>query len=124
LGHIDREYPSKLDHVINEACEVRPPRDLHPAFYGSYDWHSSVHAHWLLARALRLSPAMAQAGAARSVMDRHLTSENIAAEVAYLRQARRETFERMYGWAWLLMLAAELRLGAGEGDGAAREGFA
>jgi len=123
LSHIDREYPSKLDHVINEACEVRPPRELHPVFYGSYDWHSSVHGHWLLARALRLSPGMAQAGAVRGVMDAHLTAEKIAVEVAYLKQARRETFERTYGWAWLLKLAAELRVGAEDEASAEREAF-
>lgn len=118
LGHIDREYPSKLDHVINEACDLVSPRELHPCFFGSFDWHSSVHAHWLLVRAARLSPGIAQGAAVRNVMDRHLTPENVRVEAAYLGRPRSETFERMYGWAWLLKLAAELRLLAREANAA------
>ena len=115
LGHIDREYPSKLDHVINESCDLVSPQELHPCFFGSFDWHSSVHAHWLLVRAARLTPGIAQGAAVRDVMDRHLTAENVAVEHAYLKRPRSGTFERMYGWAWLLKLAAELRLLAAEG---------
>ena len=110
LGHIDREYPSKLDHVINDPCDLVSPRDLHPCFFGSFDWHSSVHAHWLLMRAARLEPGIAQSAAVRDVMDRHLAPENIRVEATYLKRPRSETFERTYGWAWLLKLAAELRL--------------
>ncbi len=110
LGHIDREYPSKLDHVINDECDLRSPRELHPCFFGSFDWHSSVHAHWLLVRAARLVPGIAQGAAVRDVMDRHLTAANVAVEASYLKRPRSETFERTYGWAWLLKLAAELRL--------------
>ncbi len=116
LGHIDREYPSKLDHVVNDECDLLSPRALHPAFFGSFDWHSSVHAHWLLARALRLAPDLQQAGAIIEVMDRHLTPDNVTIEVAYLKQPRRATFERTYGWAWLLKLAAELSMGKSEAD--------
>ncbi|MCC6321443.1 MAG: DUF2891 domain-containing protein [Phycisphaerales bacterium] len=124
LGHIDREYPSKLDHVINDECELLGPRTLHPVFFGSFDWHSSVHGHWLLARALRLEPTLPQAGAIRGVFDRHFTASNVAAEVAYLRQRQRGTFERMYGWSWLLKLACELRLGAAAEGGSGGGGGA
>lgn len=109
IGHLGREYPNKLDHVINDASEVRGPRDLHPIFYGSFDWHSSVHAHWLLVRALRLYPNLAQAAELRTLLDARFTLENVAGELAYLSQKLRTTFERPYGWGWLLKLAAELR---------------
>lgn len=109
LGHFDREYPNKLDHVINDPAEVQGPRALHPVFYGSFDWHSCVHGHWLLVRALRNYPALAQAEQLRALLDKRFTPENVKAEVDYLRKPRRETFERTYGWAWLLKLAAELR---------------
>ncbi|MBX3378096.1 MAG: DUF2891 domain-containing protein [Phycisphaeraceae bacterium] len=116
-SHIDREYPHKLDHVIRDAGDLRSPRQLHPVFYGSFDWHSSVHAHWVLVRALRLSPGLGAAGEIRALLDRRLTEEAVAGEVAYLRQPGRGAFERPYGWAWLLKLAAELRLGATGGGG-------
>ncbi|MFN7021705.1 MAG: DUF2891 domain-containing protein [Phycisphaerales bacterium] len=115
LGHIDREYPSKLDHVINDERDLLGPRALHPVFYGSFDWHSSVHGHWLLARVLRLCPSVVHAAAIRAVFDAHFTPPNVAAEVAYLRQPGRATFERMYGWSWLLKLACELHVGAASG---------
>lgn len=121
LGHIDREYPNKLDHVMNDAGEVRPPRDLHPIFYGSFDWHSSVHGHWLLVRALRRYPALARGEEVRALLDARFTDEAVRVETAYLSRPRRETFERTYGWAWLLKLGAELvparaSVGAGEND--------
>jgi hypothetical protein len=112
LGHAEREYPNKLDHVINDACDLRAPRELHPVFFGSFDWHSCVHGHWLIVRALRTTPEMSNAAAARALLDRRITPANVQAEAEYLRQPSRGTFERTYGWAWLLKLAAELRLGA------------
>jgi hypothetical protein len=117
LGHVEREYPNKLDHVMNEACEVRSPRELHPVFFGSLDWHSCVHGYWLMVRALRLAPTLAQEGAIRELFDRRFTAANVGAEVEYLRQPLRGTFERTYGWAWLLKLGAELRLGAEKAAG-------
>ncbi|MES3033480.1 MAG: DUF2891 domain-containing protein [Gemmatimonadota bacterium] len=108
LSHVTREYPNKLEHVLTGAHDLRSPRELHPVFYGSYDWHSSVHGHWLLARLLRRMPALPQAGAIRQLLDAHLTPANVAAEVAYLEPPQRATFERPYGWAWALMLSAEL----------------
>src|SRR5690242_4720475 len=101
LAHIDREYPNKLDHVINDATELRSPRDLHPIFFGSFDWHSSVHGHWLLVRALRNYPKLGQAAEVRQLLDARFTAENVAAEVEYMGRPRRETFERPYGWGWL-----------------------
>ncbi|MEK6703999.1 MAG: DUF2891 domain-containing protein [Planctomycetota bacterium] len=111
LSHIDREFPNKLDHVMNDATEIRSPRQLHPIFYGSFDWHSCVHGHWLLIRALRLYPTLAQGAELRTLLDKRFTPQGVAAEVAYLARPLRGTFERTYGWAWLLKLAAELRLG-------------
>jgi len=108
LGHVMREYPNKPDHVLRDAADVRAPRALHPLFYGSFDWHSCVHGYWLLARLYRRFPALAEAAAIRRLFDAQITAENVAGERAYLHQPMREGFERPYGWAWLLMLAAEL----------------
>ena len=108
LSHVEREYPNKLDHVLNDADDVRSPRSLHPIFYGSFDWHSCVHGYWLLATVLRLQPDIAEANDIRALFNRQLTIPNVAAELAYLDQPSRAGFERPYGWAWLLMLNAEL----------------
>ncbi len=108
LGHVTREYPNKLDHVLRGPQDVRGPRDLHPVFYGSFDWHSCVHGYWLLARLLRRHPQMPEAEAVRALFDGHLTDEKVAAETAYLAEPGRAGFERPYGWGWLLMLAGEL----------------
>jgi hypothetical protein len=109
LKCVRQEYPSKLDHVMNGAGEVQAPRALHPAFYGCFDWHSAVHGHWMLVKLLREHPGLTRGGEIRAVLDENLSSERIAAEVAYLGQGNRRSFERTYGWAWLLKLAAELR---------------
>lgn len=115
LSHIGREYPNKLDHVMNSAAEVKGPRDLHPIFYGSFDWHSCVHGYWLLVRALRLYPALGQAIEVKQILQTSFTPENVAKETEYLSQPLRGTFERPYGWAWLLKLAAELQAPAADG---------
>ena len=109
LKCVRQEYPNKLDHVMNGAEEVKGPKALHPAFYGCFDWHSSVHGHWMLVRLLRTHPHMAKAAEIRAVLDENLAPERIAAEVAYFGQPNRRSFERTYGWAWLLKLAAELK---------------
>ncbi len=109
LKCLRQEYPNKLDHVMNGAGEVRAPKALHPAFYGCFDWHSAVHGHWMLVRLLREHPGMARAGEVRAVLSENLTPDRIAAEVAYLGQGNRRSFERTYGWAWLLKLSAELQ---------------
>ena len=109
LDCVHREYPNKIAHVMQGDDDAKPPRQLTPAFYGCYDWHSAVHAHWLLARAARLFPDAPSSVQARAALARSLTPENIATETAYLRGAGRTSFERPYGLAWLLQLAAELR---------------
>lgn len=109
LACVHQEYPNKIAHVLQGDDDVAPPRELTPAFYGCYDWHSSVHGHWLLARLARLDPDASYAAAARAALARSLTPEKIAGEVAYLRGEGRVSFERPYGLAWLLQLAAELR---------------
>ena len=111
LGHVTREYPNKLDHVLNAAEDARPPRALHPIFYGSFDWHSCVHGYWTLSRLLRLFPEMARAKDIERLFETAFTKKNVAGELAYLKRPLSAGFERPYGWAWLLMLAAELRRG-------------
>lgn len=112
LANVECEYPNKLDHVMGGAHDVQTPRALHPAFYGSFDWHSCVHMHWLLARLRRLFPALSQRAAIAAVFDRHLTPDTIAGECAYLARPEARAFERTYGWAWLLELAHELQRAA------------
>lgn len=109
LKGIGREFPNKLDHVMSDAAGVKTPRELHPAFYGCFDWHSSVHGHWMLVRLLRLQPDMPEAAAIRQALRANLTKTSLEAEAAYLKQPGTGSFERTYGWAWLLKLAAELR---------------
>ena len=109
LAGIIREYPNHPGHVINDPDDLRPPRDLHPAFYGCFDWHSAVHGHWMLVRVLRLFPVLPEAGAIRAALNAHLTPTNLKNEAGYFRQPNRQSFERTYGWAWLLKLAQELR---------------
>ena len=114
LAHVTREYPNKLDHVLNDAGDLAPPSALHPVFFGSFDWHSCVHGYWLLARVRRAYPDAPEAARVRELFDAQLTPEKVAGEVAYLAQPMRATFERPYGWAWLLMLAGELARDQGD----------
>jgi len=109
LTCVHKEYPNKIAHVLSGDADVQPPRSLTPAFYGCYDWHSAVHAHWLLARIARRFPGSETANAARAALAVSLTPENIGPEVDYMRGQGRTSFERPYGLAWLLALAAELR---------------
>jgi hypothetical protein len=109
LKCVTKEFPNKPDHVVNDAGDLKSPRAMHPAFYGCYDWHSSVHGHWMLARLLRLYPAIPEVPKIRAALDENLSAQNIAIEVAYLDQPNRQSFERTYGWAWLLKLAEELK---------------
>ncbi|MEU5823206.1 DUF2891 domain-containing protein [Streptomyces sp. NPDC047803] len=120
LANVVREYPNAPAHLYGGPEELVEPRVLHPAFYGGYDWHSTVHMHWLLVRLMRRFAHTGDLPATlttrvREVLDTHLTPENLAVEAAYLRG--RPHFERPYGWAWLVALAAECRaLGTPEGD--------
>src|ERR1700704_6027572 len=109
LACVHKEYPNKIGHNLNSDKDVAPPRVLTPAFYGCYDWHSSVHGHWLLARLARTFPDAPFAAPARAALRESLSAENIAAEAKYLRGEGRASFERPYGLAWLLQLGAELR---------------
>jgi len=108
LGHVWREFPNKLDHVMADAADARAPRALHPIFYGSFDWHSCVHAYWMLARLLRRFPDLDAAPAIRALFDAQFTPDKVAAERAYLSAPTARGFERPYGWGWLLQLAHEL----------------
>jgi hypothetical protein len=109
LKSITREYPNKPDHVLNQPGDARGPRALHPSFYGSYDWHSSVHGHWMLVRLLKVRPGLPGAADIRRTLNATLSAANLAAEADYLKRPGAASFERMYGWAWLLKLAEELQ---------------
>jgi hypothetical protein len=108
LKCINRELPNKPEHVINSSTDVQSPRALHPAFYGCYDWHSSVHGHWMLVRLLKTFETLPESKQIRKAINENITVDNIRAEAAYLAQPNRQSFERTYGWAWLLKLAEEL----------------
>lgn len=109
LDCVHREYPNKIAHVLDGDEDARPPRALTPVFWGCFDWHSSVHGHWLLARLARLEPEGEFVAAARAALERSFTAAGVRGEVEYLERPGREGFERPYGLAWLLQLCAELR---------------
>jgi hypothetical protein len=109
LDCIHREYPNKIAHAMNSDADAKPPRELTPAFYGCYDWHSSVHGHWLLVRVSRRLPSSDVAVKAKTALAASLTRSNLEREAAYLNSPGRATFERPYGLAWLLQLASDLR---------------
>ena len=109
LKGIDREYPNKPGEVLRGEADIMGPRAMHPAFFGSFDWHSSVHGHWLLVRLLKLYPDMLGAAEVRSRLGAHLSAAKLAAEAAYFEPKENRSFERMYGWAWTLRLALELK---------------
>jgi hypothetical protein len=112
LTNVVRAYPRHVAHLMSGPGEELEPRRVHPAFYGSYDWHSAVHMHWLLARVSRLHPSLSRQAEIERVLDEHLAAQALAAELRYFQSAAGRTFERPYGWAWLLELQAELlRLG-------------
>jgi hypothetical protein len=108
LGHVTREYPNNLDHALAEPVDARTPRELHPIFYGSYDWHSCVHSYWLLAYLLRRYPHFAPAAEIRALFEAQFVADKVTAECAYFERPTARRFKRPYGWAWLLKLAAEL----------------
>ncbi len=108
LACVHREYPNKIAHILNGDADALPPRVLTPAFYGCFDWHSAVHGHWLLVRLLRMIPKAKFEHHARHALLRNLTKENLLQEARYMQGEGRASFERPYGMAWLLQLAAEL----------------
>ncbi len=113
LACVAREFPNKPSHVYDRVSEVVPPSQATPAFFGCFDWHSAVHGHWTMVRLLRLFPDLPEAEAIRAALDRHLTPAALARELAFFREPRSATFERPYGWAWLLRLGAELHQAPG-----------
>ncbi|MBD0270511.1 MAG: DUF2891 domain-containing protein [Acetobacteraceae bacterium] len=108
LGHVRREYPNRLDQTLSGPGDLRPPSELHPVFYGSYDWHSCVHSYWMLARLLRRFPDAPEAPAIRALFEAQFAPAKVEAERAYLAMPTARGFKRPYGWAWLLKLAEEL----------------
>jgi hypothetical protein len=108
LKNLRREYPHKPGIVFAGPAEVKNPKAWHPAFYGSFDWHSSVHGHWMLVRLLRLFPDLPQKEEVRAVLREHLTAANLQTEADTFAGKEQKSFERPYGWAWLLKLAEEL----------------
>src|SRR6516162_8335639 len=108
LKGIRKEYPNKPADVLNAAAEVQNPKTIHPAFYGCFDWHSSVHGHWMLVRLLRTVPDLPEAKEIRAALAENLTASKLQAEADYFRRPNSASFERTYGWAWLLKLAEEL----------------
>ncbi len=108
LANVTREFPRHVSHLLSGPGEPPSQRTLHPAFYGSYDWHSAVHMHWTLARVLRLYPSLSIGQTITERLDAHLSPAAMAAELRYFQSASGRTFERPYGWAWLLELQAEL----------------
>ena len=107
LGHVAKEYPHKLDHVLLGDEDERPPRELHPIFFGSFDWHSCVHGYWSLLTLRRLFPQTEEAEAIGELAASSFTADKVAAELAYLDRPLSGGFERPYGWAWLLYLHLE-----------------
>jgi hypothetical protein len=109
LSHVARPWPYAPGHVLTGPADLAPPREVHRIFFGSFDWHSCVHAHWLLARLIRLYPDIHSSAFVRRHFDQAFTASKIAAEAAWFERPANAGFERPYGWAWLLELAAELR---------------
>jgi len=108
LGHVGREFPSHIMHGMEGPGDFGAPSELHPIFYGSYDWHSCVHGYWLLATLLRRFPDIPAAAGIRTLFDTMFTPEKVAGECAYFDRPSARGYERPYGWGWMLKLAAEL----------------
>lgn len=108
LKGVQKEYPCKPADVLNDEKDLQAPRATHPAFFSCYDWHSSVHGHWMLVRLLRLHPDLPQKNQIRSILDEHLTAKNLQVEAESFTRPNSQSFERPYGWSWLLKLAEEL----------------
>ncbi|QWX82670.1 DUF2891 domain-containing protein [Cellulophaga sp. HaHaR_3_176] len=108
LACLQIEYPNKLNQSLNDASHIASPKELHPAFYGCFDWHSSVHGHWSLVSLLKQYPSLHEAATIRAQLAANITAENIAVEIAYFKMEGNSSYERTYGWAWILKLAEEL----------------
>jgi hypothetical protein len=108
ISGLQREYPNKPANVMTGPETILSPKQMHPAFYGCFDWHSSVHGHWMLVRLMRSNPTHGLVQESRAKIEANLTAANILAEAAYFDEKENKSFERMYGWAWLLRLVSEL----------------
>jgi hypothetical protein len=108
LRCMQREYPNKPGETLALPADIGSPQNLHPAFYGCFDWHSSVHGHWMLVKLLKTFPDLEDRDSIRTKLAEGLSAEHIRGEVAYFRRTEEKSFERTYGWAWLLKLAEEL----------------
>ncbi|MDC1234410.1 DUF2891 domain-containing protein [Cyclobacteriaceae bacterium] len=108
LACLETQYPNKLNQTLSDPSQIKQPKALHPAFYGCFDWHSSVHGHWSLVYLLKNFPALEEAEMIKKLLIDHLSAENIIIEVNYFNEAGNQSFERTYGWAWILKLAEEL----------------
>lgn len=108
LACLQNEYPNKPGQTLGTKEDIKEPHGLHPAFYGCFDWHSAVHGHWSLVKLLKEFPLLNNAGLIRLKLRENISSENVRKEVAYFRVEYNKTYERTYGWAWLLKLAEEL----------------
>ena len=108
LKCLQQEYPNKLGQVLNDSTQLHSPQELHPAFYGCFDWHSSVHGHWLLVRLLKQFPDLPEGAFIKEKLHVQLTADNIAREIAFFQTKHNDSFERTYGWAWILKLQQEL----------------
>ena len=109
LACVGTQYPNKLSQTLDNAEALGEPKELHPAFYGCFDWHSSVHGHWSMVALLKKFPNLEKADEIRQKLEQSLSAENIKAEVAYFKRPQENSYERTYGWAWLLKLAEELK---------------
>ena len=105
---IHKEYPNKLNQTLNDSFEMGGPKTLHPAFYGCFDWHSSVHGHWMMVKLLKDFPDLSRADEIKSLLMENITKEKISSEIDYFERKSEKSFERTYGWAWLLKLQQEL----------------
>ncbi len=108
LHCLQTEYPNKLGQVLGDPSQLRSPKDLHPSFYGCFDWHSSVHGHWSLVSLLKQFPDLDNNTLIREKLTQNISKEHIEIECAYFKEKHNTSYERTYGWAWLLKLAEEL----------------
>ena len=109
LKNIHREYPNKPGNVLEGPKDILSPKQLYPAFHGCYDWHSSVHGHWMLVKILKEFPQLKEAEEIRKALAKNITKENLLAEAAFFLKPESKSFERPYGWSWFLKLTLELR---------------
>ncbi|BFP40953.1 DUF2891 domain-containing protein [Flavobacteriaceae bacterium GF1] len=108
LECVEKEYPNKLGHVLGSGDDLGEPKELHPAFYGCFDWHSAVHGHWSMVKLLKMYPQLDESNRIKGILRANLSKENIAQEVAYFDGKHNKNYERTYGWGWLLKLAEEI----------------